>query len=57
MYFKYLLCFLFSCVNRENLEGVEGVVILGSMFGLDCWLVGIFGNNGVLNGGGVVDIL
>ena len=46
MYAKHLPCLLPPCANRENLEGVEGVVIPGSMPGLDCWLAGTFGNNG-----------
>ena len=56
MYSKHLPCLLPPCANRENLEGVEGVVIPGSMPGLDCWLAGTFGNNGAPNGGGAADV-
>ena len=56
MYAKHLPCLLPPCANRENLEGVEGVVIPGSMPGLDCWLTGTFGNNGAPNGGGAADV-
>ena len=56
MYAKHLPCLLPPCANRENLEGVEVVIIPGSMPGLDCWLARTFGNNGTPDGGGAADV-
>ena len=55
-YAKNLPCLLPPCANRENLEGVVGVVILGGMPGLDCWPAGTFGKNGAPNGGGAAEV-